>query len=115
MIKAYAKLNLNKINKNKITQRAYKDKTGQEHIVKELEIEIVPLKTPEKIHEGTERNLWKVGFITEKSVKNEVGEWINGNTLGDVTEWRDKKFDIVENTESFKYPTEDIDESSIPF
>ena len=93
-------LNVTKINKDKITTRSYTNNEGQEVEVKELKIDLVPLKQTKVIHEKDNRQLVKVGFATEPSVKNEAGEWVNGAILGDIVEWQDKpqtKKEVDEN------------------
>jgi hypothetical protein len=104
--KYFAKINLSKINKNKITQREYTDKLGNKHKISELEIEMIPLKKEELVYKGEERFLWKIGFMTEKSVKNKNGEWINGNTLADIVMWKDKP--KVEGMD-IEYPIEETE------
>lgn len=85
-----SKIDVLKINKEKIIERTFVNKEGQNVTVKELELEIVPLKEiKEVLNPGQGRRLMKVGFISEKPVKNEDGTYTNGNILGDVLEWQD--------------------------
>lgn len=90
MRKYTTKLDVTKINKDKIVSRTFTNKQGQEITAKEIELEIVPIKDPKEIfNKGDGRRLMKVGFISEKSIKNEDGTYTNGTILGDVTEWQD--------------------------
>lgn len=85
-----SKIDVLKINKEKIIERTFVNKEGQNVTVKELELEIVPVKEIKEIlNPGQGRRLMKVGFISEKSIKNEDGTYTNGTILGDVTEWQD--------------------------
>ena len=90
MRKYTTKLDVTKINKDKIVSRTFTNKQGQEITVKEIELEIVPIKETKEIFNKCDgRRLMKVGFISEKSIKNEDGTYTNGTILGDVTEWQD--------------------------
>lgn len=108
-----AKIIVSNINKDKIVTRTYKNKEGIEVIVKELEIELVPLRESKLVAENAQSNLWKVGFIAERSVKNEKGEWVNGNTLGDIGQWVPKDGQIEPQQEESQEP--EIKEEDIPF
>lgn len=85
-----SKIDVLKINKEKIIERTFVNKEGKNVTVKELELEIVPRKEQKEIYnKGDGTRLMNVGFISEKSIKNEDGTYTNGTILGDVTEWQD--------------------------
>jgi len=88
MKKLIAKIDVTKINKEKIIDRKYQ-KDGKEVIAKELDLELVPLRSEKIVHRNGERMLMKIGFVSEKSVKKEDGTYENGNIIGDIMEWRD--------------------------
>lgn len=90
MRKYSAKIDVTKINKDKIISVAYTNKDGQQVTKKEIDLEIVPRKEQKEIfNKGDGTRLMSVGFISEKSIKNEDGTYTNGTILGDVLEWQD--------------------------
>ena len=113
-------LNVNKIDKRKITQRSYTDKEGTEVEVRELKLELIPLRDEKKIHETEKSTLYKVGFVTYPSTKLGDNTWSKEEIIGDVVEWRDKGQEALgrivdESREAPEYSDSDVNLDDIPF
>jgi hypothetical protein len=76
-------IDVTKINKAKIIPRTYINKGGVEVTVKDLNLEVVPLKEKKFIKETPKGNLYKTHFVAHKSIKNEDGTYENGEIIGD--------------------------------
>lgn len=89
MKKISFKIDLTKIDKNKITERKYQNKQGEEVTVKEFEFEGV-FKDEKVIKDGETWELVKTGFVTGKGVKQADGSYSKEPIFGDIIEIRDK-------------------------
>jgi len=90
MNKINVRINIDKIDKTKIKSRTYKNAVGVMVTVRELEVEILPIREEKIVHTTAEYDFVKVGFMSDKSVKNANGTWDNGTPLGDAIEIRKK-------------------------
>lgn len=104
-------IEVNKISKNKISERRYFDKENHEVVVKELKLEVVPLKESKILKEGDTWTLVKTHFVAEERTKQEAEAQMKSRIIGTGTMFISKE--KVENTEN--QVTEDVDSSSIPF
>lgn len=89
------KINLSKIDKNKIEERTYKNKEGEEVTVREYSFEAI-LNKEEVIKTGDTWEMVKRGFVTGKGTKLEDGNYSKEPIFGDVIE--------IRNTESKPVP-----------
>lgn len=104
MKKIQINIDVTKIDKARIVERKYKNKEGQEVTVKDLQLDVIPLKEERLAFAGEGYKLMKVGFVTQKATKEERLNKVNLPIIGDALETRFEE--KVENT---------IDSSEIPF
>lgn len=71
MEKISVTLDLSKIDKSKIVDRKYTDKTGVEHVAKEYKIDVVPLKAEKFVTEGSWGKMFKTHFVAQAQTKEE--------------------------------------------
>lgn len=83
MQKISIKIDLSKIDKTKITERTYTNKEGKEVTVKELALDIVPLKEKKVIKEGDTWTMVKTHFVAEPQTKQERDNGQPSVILGD--------------------------------
>lgn len=91
MNKINIKINIDKIDRNKIKTRTYKNAAGIDVTVKEYEVELMPIREEKVVHSTPEYDIVKVGFLSERSVKNASRGWDNGTIIGDAVEIRNKE------------------------
>lgn len=96
MQKLSFKIDLTKIDKNKIVERKYTNKNNEEVTVKEYEFEAI-LNKEEVIKQGEGYNLVKLGFITGRGKKLENGEYSKEPIFGDVIELKNTIQEIPES------------------
>jgi len=109
------KIDLTKINKDRIITRQFQNQAGETVTVKEYEFEAVP-KTSSMIKEGDSWQLWKTGFISGKSIKQENGSYSKEPIFGDVLEFRSKdNGSAMAEVKPQGYNGEIVDYSDIPF
>lgn len=65
MAKISVTIDVDKIDKSKITSRTYKNKDGQDVTVREYKMDVVELKEPKYITEGDTWKLFKTHFVCE--------------------------------------------------
>ena len=63
MEKIIININPDKISKDKITTRTFKNKENEEVSVREMKFEVVPLKEKKFIKQGEGWKLWKTHFV----------------------------------------------------
>lgn len=100
-------LDITKINKDKITERKYKDKEGVEHTAKEYKMKIVPLKEKKFITKGEGWEMFKTHFVVEKKDNKEEED----NFIGNGFEFRREEKAEIPQPEV----EDDINPDSIPF
>lgn len=76
-------VDVNKINKERLTERKYKDKDGKEVTAKELKLELINLKEPKVVTSGAGWRLEKTHFVTEARTKEERADKIKMPIIGD--------------------------------
>jgi hypothetical protein len=92
-------IDVSKIRKERFNVRNYKTNQGQEVSIKEMKLEVIPLKE-EKILKSTDTyDLVKVGFVAEPLTKEEQDKKEKSNIIGDALQFRNKednvpKFDV---------------------
>ena len=96
MQKVSIKIDINKLDKSKIVKRTFTNKEGKEVEVKELSLEVIPLKEKKLIKEGDGWKLMKVGFVAEGQTKEERASQAKSNIVGDATQ-----FETANPTPSF--------------
>lgn len=112
MQKLKLQIDVNKIDKTKILPRTYINKGGVEVTVKDLNLEVVPLKEKKFIKDTPKGTLYKTHFVAHQSTKNEDGTYDNGAIIGDGITFEPKE--SAEERAS-KPSAGDIDPDSIPF
>ena len=112
MDKISIKIDVAKIDKTKITERKYVNKEGKEVIIKELSLDIVPLKERKVIKEGDTWSMVKTHFVAEPQSKEERANGQPSVILGDGIVFQDKK---TAPKEDISYPADDINPEDIPF
>jgi hypothetical protein len=91
MSKISIKIDISKIDKTKITERKYTNKEGVEVVIKELSLDIVPLKEKKVIKEGDTWRMVKTHFVAEPQTKEERANGQPSNILGDGIVFEDNK------------------------
>jgi len=76
-------IDLTKIDKSRIVERKYTDKEGVERVAKEYKGELVPLKEPKFITEGSWGRMFKTHFIVQAQTKEERAAKAPSVFLGD--------------------------------
>lgn len=112
MQKLKLQIDVNKIDRTKILPRTYINKGGVEVTVKDLNLEVVPLKEKKFIKDTPKGALYKTHFVAHQSFKNEDGTYENGAIIGDGIMFEPKE--SVEEHAS-KPSAGDIDPEDIPF
>lgn len=78
-------LDVSKIDKSKIIERRFTNNQGHEVIVKELKLDIIPLRETKLIREGDNWNMYKTHFVaipqTKEERENKVKSLIIGNGI----------------------------------
>ncbi len=114
------RIDVTKIDKSKIITRSFKNKKGETITVKELSLDIVPLKETKLLKEGPTYQLYKTHFVAIQSTKEEREAKAKSTIIGEGTmfintEERDKKVDKEADKDSMDYPEEEINPDDIPF
>lgn len=104
-------LDVTKIDKTQIKERTYINKGGVEVTVKDLNLEVVPLKEKKFIKDTPKGALYKTHFVAHASTKNDDGSYENGAIIGDGITFELKG----DNTPSQEKESPLDDFSSIPF
>jgi hypothetical protein len=110
------KLNLNLIDKSKITEENYTRKDGVVVNNKVILLDIRDLKEEKIVATSKDgsKELVKTGFITHPSIKNLDGSYTNGTIIGDAQEWRFINQDTVSACGE-DISTGGVDPSDLPF
>lgn len=123
MKKISVTINTHLINKEKLVSRDYTNKEGNEVMVKELKLEIIPLKEPKIVREGNGWKLVKVAFVTQSPTLEEKTAKIQLPIIGDAVRFEEsiKQPDFSKDSkgvtmkESTRTVSEDINPEDIPF
>jgi len=108
MDKISIKIDVSKIDKSMITHRTFKTKDGKEVTVREIALDIVPVKEAKLLKEGDTYQLWKTHFVTIPQTKEERENKIKSPILGDGIMFKNK--DVPQGELS-----PDISPDDIPF
>lgn len=114
--KIITKIDLTKIDKNRIEVQTYTNKEGQEVTKKLYPIDVVLLDETSVIKEYDTFNLEKVGFVATGQTKEEREAKAKSVTLGDALEFKDKAQAGEPKGEISNDPVEEeVNPSDIPF
>lgn len=106
-------IDVGKITKEKIISRQYTSNTAGELVtVKELKLDIIPLKEPKHIRDGDNWSMWKTHFVAEQQTNGEKENKVKSKIIGDGIIFRKKDENKVDMP---KQPIEEITPSDIPF
>lgn len=106
-------LDVTKIDKTQIKERTYTNKSGGEVTVKDLNLEVIPLKEKKFIKETEKGNLYKTHFVAHQSTKNDDGTYENGAIIGDGITFEPKGESVP--TQAKETPEEHHPFDDIPF
>lgn len=117
MNKLKLQIDVTKIDKTLIVDRKYTNKEGVEVTVKDLNLEVIPLKEKKVIKETDKGIIYKTHFVAHASTKNDDGTYNNGAIIGDGIsfEFKDTQSVPPQAKEDSNYPKEDINPDDIPF
>ena len=122
MKKIMITIDLNKLDKERINIRKYTNKEGEEVIIKEYKMEVVPLKKKILIKTGDTWKLDKTHFVCDKQTKEEREEKKETNFLGSGVQFSQledmdlEDINLEENKEEESQTEEDINlEEDLPF
>jgi hypothetical protein len=112
MSKLLITLKVNKITKSKIKDRTYKNKDNQDVTDKELKIQLVELKEPKVVAEGTGKGgawkLVKTHFVVEEKENEDDKDVFIGEAVQFQTEHK-------EENKAPEQAKDEIDFDAIPF
>jgi len=107
-------VNTKKLDKNRIIERKYTNKSGEEVIVKEMKLDIIPIKDKKVITSGNGWKLLKVGFITETPSKQEKEQKEKMPIVGDALQFESSVVTPSFNVDSRGKKVE-VEADDIPF
>ena len=107
------KIDVTKINKDKIVERHFTTKDGKDVAARELKLDIVPLKEPKLIKEGETWAMWKTHFVSIAQTDDERKNKAKSVIIGNGIMFKDKKAE--EQSQDVPYPVEEINPEDIPF
>jgi len=114
-MKINLKLDVSKIEKDKIKPRTYTNKEGVNVTTQDLDLELVELKEKKLIKEGDTWIMYKTHFVAHPSVKNADGTYTNGSIIGDGVVFEDRSATPQAASPTNEYPEEEINPEDIPF
>lgn len=109
MQKLKLQIDVTKIDKTQIKERTYINKGGVEVTVKDLNLEVIPLKERKFIKETEKGSLYKTHFVAHQSTKNDDGTYENGAIIGDGITFEPKGESIPPQAR------EEINPDDVPF
>ena len=125
MNKLSIKVDVHKLDRSRFVERSYTNKDGVDVKVKEMSLDIVPLKEENEkvVYENETSQLVKTHFVTEQATKEERASKTNTSIVGEGLMWKDKSgagdMDQVrklrENAQKVQDDFNEIDPSDIPF
>ena len=83
-------IDVSKIDKNKIISRTFQNKAGETITVKELKLDIVPLKETKLLKDGDTYQLYKTHFVAFPQTKEEREAKTPSVFLGEATMFTNK-------------------------
>jgi hypothetical protein len=105
-------IDLTKINKNKIVERKYTNKDGQEITEKEYKIDVIPTNSPSIIKEEPTYTMIKKYFVAEAPTREEREQKVKTPILGDgiVFEQHDNKMidEVLKKIGSIEISSDDV-------
>lgn len=90
MSKISVTIDVDKIDKSKITSRTYKDQEGKEVTVREYRMDVVPLKEEKFVKDGDTWVMVKTHFVAEAQTKEERDAGAETTFLGSGITFREK-------------------------
>lgn len=84
-------VNTHLIDKTKLVDRDYTNKDGKEVLVKELKLEVIPLKEVRFIKGGDGWKMLKVGFVTQSPSKEDKANKVKMPVIGDAIRFESDK------------------------
>lgn len=90
MQKISVTIDLNKLDKTRIQERTYTNGQGQEVVVREYKLDVVPLKEKKKIKDGDTWSLVKSHFVCDAPTKEERESKTNTTIVGDGVVFENK-------------------------
>jgi hypothetical protein len=109
------KIDVTKIDKSKIISRTFKTKAGETVTVKELVLDVVPLKETKLLKDGDTYQLYQTHFVAEQQTKEEREAKTKSKIIGNATMFKNKEVKKVEESETLDYPQDEISPDDIPF
>ncbi len=106
-------VDITKIDKNRITERTYQDKSGKVVSVKEYKMDIVPLTNTKVISEGGTWKMVKSHFVCEAQTKEERENKKETVYLGEGIVFEKKEAEGISNADYEAH--ESINPEDIPF
>jgi len=103
-------IDVKKIPKASIVDRAFFDKSNKEVVVKELKLDIVPLREAKLIKEGDTWSMWKTHFVAIPQTKEQREAKEKSLIIGDGIMFKSKKVE-----EEKVIQQDEIKDDDIPF
>lgn len=94
-------LDVSKINKDKIVERKYKNKNGEEIVEKNYKIEVVPTKEKKMVTSGPSWVLMKTHYVVEAQTKEEKANKEKQNYVGNGYQFESKQGDLMAEANPF--------------
>lgn len=96
-MKLNIRLNVSKINKDKIFEKKYKDKDGNDVVEKLYNMDVIPLKERKMISQGDGWTMYKTHFVVEKQTKEEKDAQKQSNFIGEGFEFESNRAVVDED------------------
>lgn len=106
------KIDVSKIDKSKIISRTFKNKAGENVTVKELALDIVPLKETKLLKDAETYQLYKTHFVAVQRTKEEKAAKMNSKIIGEGTIFKNKE---TKSDAKVEFPEAEINSDDIPF
>ena len=101
MDKINVTLDVSKINKDKIVERKYKNKNGEDVVEKNYKIEVVPVKEKKVVTSGPNWVLVKTHYVAEVQTKEEKANKVKMRYVGNGYKFESKQVDIMGQADPF--------------
>lgn len=113
MNKISLNIDVDKLDKKRFEVRSFKTKAGETVSVREMKLEVVPLKEVKTLSSGDTWELRKVGFVCEAPTRAERESKTKTSIVGDATQFIDKNavpnFDRDSKGNEIKVADEEIE------
>ena len=90
MNKISVTIDIDKINKSKITTRTYTNREGKEITVREYKMDVVQKRDPRFVTEGDTWQLFETHFVAEAQTKEERDAGAESNYIGKGVTFKEK-------------------------